>query len=424
MSDIDVRALEANFEGWKKDRADALSTKNAFERYVIEQVLKDYDLSDEELDSGHLGGSDDGGIDGMYFFVNRTLIQDETEVPDAVTATLILVQAKFESGFGENAIEKLYSFTRDLLNYATPPEQFVHLNSFVKDSIARFRDKYDLILGSPHHFNIRYYYVTKSDTPANEKVKERERFLKDFVKEKLSAAIVGVEYWGAARLLEVARSTPDIRLELTYTKCFNTSDQSTVSLVNLKSFADALKDEKGELRKSVLEPNVRAYQGPRNPVNEEIQKTLRESAPGIEFWWLNNGITIVAESCSIVGEKVVIDQPAIVNGLQTTQEIFEYFKKNADHQDPRSILVRVIVPPTEITRNEIIKATNNQTAVNPLSLHATEPLHFDIEDRLKLRDIFYDRRKGHYRNLRKPISQIISQKELAKDRHSHCASTT
>lgn len=129
MSDLDVCALEANFQSWKKDRADSLTNADAFERYAIEQVLKDYDLSDEELDSGHLGGSDDGGVDGMYFFINRTLVQDDTVLPEALTVSLILIQAKYEPGFGETAIEKLHAFTRDLLDYNTPPDQFVHLNS-------------------------------------------------------------------------------------------------------------------------------------------------------------------------------------------------------------------------------------------------------------------------------------------------------
>jgi hypothetical protein len=181
-----------------------------------------------------------------------------------------------------------------------------------------------------------------------------------------------------------------------------------------------LKDESGELRRSILEPNVRAYQGKRNPVNQEIQKTLKKKSadsgkPAPEFWWLNNGITILAENCAIVGDKLVIDQPEIVNGLQTTQEIFNHFVKgNPEADDARNVLIRVIVPTGEQARNQIVKATNNQTPVNPLSLHATDRLHFDIEDRLALYGLFYDRRKGHYRHLRKSIAQIVSPQDLAR----------
>jgi len=112
---------------------------------------------------------------------------------------------------------------------------------------------------------------------------------------------------------------------------------------------------------------------------------------------------------------VVIDQPEIVNGLQTTQEIFDHFiDGNPQPDDARNVLIRVIVPSGERARNQIIKATNNQTPVNPLSLHATDRLHFDIEDRLALYELFYDRRKGHYRHLRKNLAQIVSPRDLAR----------
>jgi hypothetical protein len=47
-------------------------------------------------------------------------------------------------------------------------------------------------------------------------------------------------------------------------------------------------------------------------------------------------------------------------------------------------------------------------------LRATEDIHFDIEELLKLYNLYYDRRKGEYRRLRKPISRIVSIKELAQ----------
>jgi hypothetical protein len=72
-----------------------------------------------------------------------------------------------------------------------------------------------------------------------------------------------------------------------------------------------------------------------------------------------------------------------------------------------------VLPPDLVTRNKITKATNFQTVVNPVSLHATDVIHFDIEDKLKLYDVFYDRRKGEYRNLGKPIRDIVSIKQLA-----------
>jgi hypothetical protein len=163
----------------------------------------------------------------------------------------------------------------------------------------------------------------------------------------------------------------------------------------------------------MLEPNVRDYQGPKNVVNKAIKKSLSE-ATASEFWWLNNGVTILATKCSVVGNRVVIEKPEVVNGLQTSYEIFEFFKLQPDKADARNVLVRVIVPPDEHVRSKIIRATNSQTAINEVSLRATDPIHFDIEEKFRLYSLFYERRKGEYRELKKPVDQIISIQILAR----------
>jgi len=414
MSDLDIRALEANFEGWKRERAPHLADGKAFERYCVENILKNVDMSDEEIESGLLGGSDDGGIDAMYLFINRTLILDETELPDpAITVELDLIQAKYHPGFGENTVERMHAFARDLLDYSKPVDQLTYLNSIARDSIARFREKYDLVLGSQHKLFINFCYASKSDQEANNKVTKRIENLVEFVNGRISSAVVRFFTYGSKDLLGLARRPPVTTLPIQIWRHLSTDDGSVVCLVSLKSFAEFLTDERGDIRRTVLEPNVRDYQGKRNPVNSDIRTTL-ETVDKAEFWWLNNGITLLANECSLAGNKLTVNMPEIVNGLQTSQEIFTFFKENPEKSDERHVLIRVIVPPEDQIRNRITKATNFQTTVNPVSLHATDQIHFDIEERLKLYDLFYDRRKGHYRNLRKPIAQIVSIHELSR----------
>ena len=109
-----------------------------------------------------------------------------------------------------------------------------------------------------------------------------------------------------------------------------------------------------------------------------------------------------------------MERPEVVNGLQTSVEIFQHFKPHPDKEDKRSVLVRVIVPPNEQMRTKIIRATNLQTPISDVSLHATDPIHFDIEERLRLHQLFYERRKGEYREAKKPADQIISIQTLAR----------
>jgi hypothetical protein len=414
MSQWDIKGLETNFEGFRKDRYPSLSIADAFERFAIRQVLKDADLSDDEIESGIFAGQDDGGVDGLYFFVNRALIQDETDLPDeALTAELVIIQAKFETGFAETTITKLEAFCHDLLDHNRDVDAMLHLNADAREAIRRFRDYYTKILASPHTMTVTFAYATKSDQVPNIKVGIRAGSLEKYVKSQLSDAKTTFEYWGAQRLLAVARRTPNTTETLDISKQFTADDGSAVCLVKLGSLAKLLRDEHGDVRRSMLEPNVRDYQGAKNNVNKGIRQSLSEvTAP--EFWWLNNGVTILASKCSVVGNRIVIEKPEVVNGLQTSYEIFQFFKNQPDKADTRNVLVRVIVPPDEQVRSKIIRATNSQTPINEVSLRATDPIHFDIEEKFRLYTLFYERRKGEYRELKKPVDQIISIQTLAR----------
>jgi hypothetical protein len=370
--------------------------------------------SDDEIESGILGGPNDGGVDAIYFFVNRILIQDETDLPDeALSAQLIILQAKYESGFSEVVVTKLDAFARDLLDHSRVVDELIHLSADVRDAIGRFRDNYTKILASPHTMTVSFAYASKSDETPNPKVSKRVEQLEQFVRGQLSDATVEFDFWGCQRLLASARRSPKTTETLDISKQFTADDGSAVCLVKLGSLAALLRDEHGGIRRSMLEPNVRDYQGVKNNVNKGIRQTL-ETTNSSEFWWLNNGVTILALKCSVVGNKLVVEKPEVVNGLQTSYEIFQFFKDYPTKADTRNVLIRVIVPPDEQIRSKIIRATNSQTPISEISLHATDPIHFDIEEKFRLYQLFYERRKGEYRELRKPVDQIVSIQTLAR----------
>lgn len=127
-----------------------------------------------------------------------------------------------------------------------------------------------------------------------------------------------------------------------------------------------------------------------------------------DFWWLNNGITIVASQATQGGKALNLEDPQVVNGLQTSTEIFNYFRCSNTEGDERNLLVRVIVPREADSRDRIIKATNSQTYIPPASLRATDKIQRDIEEYLKPFGLYYDRRKNFYKNEGRPIENIVS----------------
>lgn len=409
MSELDRQALQTYFTNWKNDRAPNDDEGVAFERFTIEQILKDRDLSDEEIDIGHIGGKDDGGVDGMYLFVNRSLVQETPDISgQSFKVELVIVQTNSGAGFSENVVQKCEQFLRDMLDFSRDVDTLTYLNSLARDAITLFRQTYPLVMGFEHTLHVSVNYAIKGDTEPNTKVEARAKNLDRFIKDQLSAAEVDQEYWNCRRLLATARAPRDDTVRVPFAESFQTQ-AATVCLVSLTDFAKFLRDEQGSLRQSLFESNVRAYQGSVQ-VNRDIRRTL-ESPDGDEFWWLNNGITILADSHEASMKQLVVKRPQIVNGLQTSREVYEYFKM--DHpSERRHILIRVLNPPSEATRNRIIKATNFQTSIPSISLHATEPLHEDIEEHLKLYGLFYDRRRRQYREQRKPISKIVSMVAL------------
>ncbi|MGE0646263.1 MAG: AIPR family protein [Nitrospira sp.] len=169
--------------------------------------------------------------------------------------------------------------------------------------------------------------------------------------------------------------------------------------------------DNGTLRRYLFESNVRDFMG-LNRVNEDIRQTL-ESSGSTDFWWLNNGITILATSASVVGKAIQMQDIQIVNGLQTTESIYRFFSNGGQDTAKRSVLVKVIVTKDDAVKDSIIRATNNQTAVELVSLHATDKIQRDIEDVLLRRGLCYDRRTNYYHNLGRSTEEIVSPLYLA-----------
>lgn len=230
--------------------------------------------------------------------------------------------------------------------------------------------------------------------------------LKEAIASLYSTAAFSFDFLGARELLELARKKPTAvySLKLAETPLF--ANNSFICLVRLADYRDFVTDDQGRYRRGIFDANVRDYQGDVE-VNRAIYQTLLRPE-GEDFWWLNNGITILVKEGSHTGKTLTIRDPQVVNGLQTSQELFRAFQASPIPGEDRCILVRVIIPPSPDSYERIVRATNSQTTVPPASLRATDPIHRDIEDYLKSKGYYYERRKNYYRNEGRPRNKIVS----------------
>ena len=391
-----------------------------FEHFAASQVLKDFNLSDEEIDSGNSGGGNDGGCDSLYIFLNGELVTaDQIEGLNATKGSYLdffILQSKNTTSFGEDALMKWKTVSDNLLNMSNGLDKFSkRYNEITIESFGLFRDAMAKLVRSQVKVRFFYYYITLG-IEAHSNVFMQADELKKLVKKHYPSSEVQVDFITADQLINMYNSDSETRVNLELAdQPISLSENEYISLVKLGTYFKFITDDNLFLRKTFFEPNVRDYQG-HNSVNSSIANTL-EGEGNEEFWWLNNGVTILSTDIKLITNKSLqVVNPEIVNGLQTSREIYNYFSERRERidNDNRTILVRVIRPKSEESRDNIIFSTNNQTSIPKSSLRVTDTIHLQIEMYFKNRGLYYDRRKNYYRNQKKKAIDIISVSFLAQ----------
>lgn len=413
MADNSQQLLNDVLSQQRRELAPESSDQDYFEVFCAEQILKDYDLSFDELQAGIVDGEHDGGIDSVYAFVNGEAVFEDFDITPFkkdVMIDLHLIQSKSSGGFSETPINRLISVTRHLLKLDADYANLPQYNSAVKAALDNFRKTYRGLASRFPSLHIHYYYASKkADAGVHKNLQLKADELKSTANDLFSDAEVSVEFLGARRLLELARRRPKTTYELRVSKSLSAVN-GLVVLSPLAEYAGFLKNSDGKVRADLFESNVRDFQGA-TEVNAEIVGTLQNERV-VDFWWMNNGVTIIATKAILNGDLVTIENPQIVNGLQTSTQIALHFKPQTF--DNRSVMVKIVSSDDEETRDKIIKATNSQNYVQPATLRATDKVQRDIEEALKPAGMFYDRRKNFYKNEGKPADKIIAISLMAQ----------
>jgi hypothetical protein len=408
------------------ERPTPIRDDDAFELFACEQALRARDVSSEEIANGVLGGGNDGGMDGVYVFLADVLLSEDSEIfqedfapskmPVGARLELWVVQAKREVSFTETAVEKVADSTRRLLSLAEQEDDLRKLYSpAVVTRTGYFRNALRALAARHPKVEIHFVYATRGQVATiDTKVVIKGRDLETQLAEVMPGAVGTVEFLGAAELWRRANDVPSYTTQLTYQENA-TSGSSHVALVKLRDYIKFLTDEHGDLRRHTFDWNVRDYQGDVE-VNREIRDSLQDTT-GPEFWWLNNGVTVVCSNASVVGKTYALDDVQVVNGLQTSHTIYNVLRTVADDHAAleRAVLVRILVTGNDpATRDRVIRATNRQTSVPAASLRATDDIQRDIESYFLGHGWFYDRRKNFYRNNGKSPERIVSIPLLAQ----------
>lgn len=393
-----------------------ISISEYFEIYTATEILKDYDLTYDDILYGIVGDGGDGGIDSLYTFLNGELIKEDTVLNLSQKKNhieIVIIQSKTSPNFKEIAILKFRESAQDLFNLANKTADYLgRYNQELIDKAELFRATYSRLATTFPKLEIKYFYATQG-TEVHENVTGKVEKLKEDIHGMFGGADFKFEFVGASRLLEMNRNIPASSRILEVSESpIGTIAGSYLCLVSLSKYYEFISDS-GDLVRSLFESNVRDYQGS-VAVNTGIRKTL-ENKNSENFWYLNNGVTIITPKAVLAGKQLTIEDPQIVNGLQTSHEIYQHFsQQEITSGDERAVLVRIICEENEEARDRIIRATNSQTNIPPASLRSSDEIHRNIEDFLKSNGFYYDRKKNHYKNSGMPVVRIISIPYLAQ----------
>lgn len=175
-------------------------------------------------------------------------------------------------------------------------------------------------------------------------------------------------------------------------------DEGLLGLINANVLIELVKDEKNQLiNEKIFYDNIRAYQGD-NIVNEGIKKSITNIDLHSKFSVLNNGITILARKCSMIGDYCTIEDFQIVNGCQATTTIFnnqKYLTSNV------WIPIKIISSLSENLRSEIIQGTNSQTSVDSNLINIVtknlKKIEAEYETFKEDKRLYFERRPSQYR---------------------------
>jgi hypothetical protein len=157
----------------------------------------------------------------------------------------------------------------------------------------------------------------------------------------------------------------------------------------------------------VLEKNIRRFLGLRNSVNESIRATLLNPEENRNFFFFNNGITIVCTRFSYNGLqdkdwKVRLEHMQVINGGQTCKTIHETLRNLPEEEKKRLRLDQVfaMVRLYEIGEEgidslvtDITRATNSQSPVDLRDLRANDTIQRQLEIQVTELGYHYKRKR-------------------------------
>ena len=402
-----------------------------FEYFATEMVLEkaSYPFDEKEVISSNCGGiaesgagKDDGGVDSISIYCDKKYLEpgesvagiDKNVLDNYSNVDIFIVQAKSgRQGFGKGVLDSLNTFLDTINNYRSNPN--TGFSESVNKCIKKIVELFEQAGSAQFHIYLGYVVENGDSGRLNSDIQTTIRTIESKNKiidrdvevkvllvgnkefEELYNRSLGIDPWH------------DIYLSR---EPYEADKNAYIAFSRLLDYYKFISDKDSGFKNNLFDSNIRDFVG--SAINKNITKSLsdiKKSYPH-DFWWLNNGITIICSEYKSEYGYISLRDPQIVNGMQTSRSIYGALKEASDNNFPgpssesdyrdKNLMLRIFVDSDNNTnlRDSIISATNSQNKIQNYQIKSLEPIHRSIEEfyNIKNEGYFYERRDKYYSN--------------------------
>ncbi len=163
-----------------------------------------------------------------------------------------------------------------------------------------------------------------------------------------------------------------------------------------------------DYKERIFQQNVRYSLGIRSKsINRQILETAINNNRSKDFWYFNNGITIICNKINESNSLKVINlhNAQIINGAQTTYALYEAYK-DGDLNDDVEVLIKAIETSDKNFIENVTLCTNSQNAIRLRDLCSNDEIQLKIQKiLLDSYKYFYERKRGEFDSIYPTIEE-------------------
>lgn len=415
------RITESMLETYCEETGTTGSESKRFERFAAYCVVSPRSFEGFDIEDLMVGDDSTPGIDGLAVLVNGQVVADADELAGilvsggSLEARFIFIQAKTSPGFEgkimlDVADEVVNFFKRDPqdLHHSLRPSRTI-VDQILSQGI-RLKENPECLIA----------YVSSGRMQADDNLNRKASSAENALESLNYFSKVAARYIDAQELQAAYRSSKQkVSAEFDFVSRTTLNSVQKISQAYLgilpgTEFLKIVMDGQGELRGGIFEGNVRDFQGLDNKVNQGMQLTLSDSPD--RFVVLNNGVTVVAKTGTVVGDHFTINDFQVVNGCQSANVLYD--ARNGPRFSEAAVSLRVVITDDDDIANSITAATNSQTPVRDEELYALLAFQRSLEQFFQTygapKDLYFERRSKQYQSMTIAKNRIVTRAQMVK----------